>query len=291
MDRKVIICFERSDLKKFYIDGKDWDILSDGLEGFGSFENEIQTVAHGRNDGGIIVSEKVAAKDRTITVKSRNPLLNEVLRKHVLSFFRPKYLYKVSLTYMGVTRWFEGKIYKFDLDCKNIYRPMTMLITFLCPDPYLRSKDNFGKNIAEVVGMCGFPYLCNVSEGSVLGVTAGRYHFAKKVLLENDGDVSAYCKVVFTASGEVKNPKLMMNGHFVRVNDTMQQGDVIIMDFTSSPPTIKKNGQNYIGHCDRASAFDEMMLPVGGAMVSFDAESGDNLLQVSIYYNKLYAAM
>lgn len=288
MGARVSLKFIRSDKKEFVIDGTDWKIPSDsGLSGIGMFENDITVVDNATGDGGLITSDRIAQKDRTITAISVNPNLNEVLRREVVSFFNSKFTYKVYVTYMGLTRWFEGKIYKFNLPNGNIYRRMTLSVTFLCPNPFLKSYEDFGKNIASVVPMAGFPYLCRKG----IGVTAGRFNFAKMVVLENDGDVETYCKAVFKAKGAVKNPKLSIKSSYVRVIDTMKEGDVIIMDFTKSPPTIEKNGFNYIGHCDRASAFDEMILHVGDTEISFDADDGSNQLEVSIYYNKLYGAM
>lgn len=287
MDTKVTVKFIREDQKEFTIDGSDWKIPSDGLEGFGTFENDISTVDNAVGDGGIITSSRIAQKDRTIMAKSRNPYLNDVLRRSAISFFNSKFTYKIFVTYMGITRWCEGKIYKFDLPNGNVHRTMDMTITFLCPDPYLKSYEDFGKNIASVVGMIAFPYLCRQDQG----ITGGRFNFAKKVVLENDGDVETYCKAVFTAKGNVKNPKLIINDAFVRIIDEMTEQDVIIIDFTGNPPSVEKNGVNFIGHCDRKSSFDEMILKVGDTEISFDADDGSNLLDVSIYYNKLYGVM
>lgn len=291
MDKTVKVRIVRSDNKEFNINGGDWRIPSDGLDGFGIYENDITTVDNAVGDGGIIVSDRIAQKDRTITAVSRNPVINDILRKAALSFFNSKAMYKVYVTYMGVTRWFEGKIYKFNLPTRNVNRTMTLTVTFLCPNPFLKSFDDFGQNIASIAGMCAFPYLCSVTEGTPQGTTGGRFNFAQKVELENDGDVDTFCKAVFTAKGEVVNPKLVINDNYVRVIDTMQEGDVIVIDFTKSPPTVQKNGVNYIGHCDRTSAFDDMALVVGDSTVQFDADTGSNLLDVSIYYNKLYGAI
>ena len=292
MERKVKIRIVRSDLKEFKIDGTDWEIPSSGgLDGFGDFENDIVTIDNAVGDGAIYGSDRIAQKDRTIVAKSRNPVLNEILRKVAISFFNSKYMYKVYVTYMGVTRWCEGKIHKFSLPAENIHRNMTMTVTFLFANPFLKSYDNFGKNIASIAPMCGFPYLCSVTPGTVQGVTGGVFNFSQKIVLENDGDVETYCKAVFKAKGVVTNPKLVVNGSYVRVLDEMEKGDVIVIDFIQNPPTVQKNGENYIGHCDRTSAFDDMALVVGDSEISFDADNGSNLLDVSIYYNKLYGAI
>lgn len=287
MDKEVKIRIVRSDNKEFNIDGNDWKITK--LEGFGEFENDINIVDKAVGDGGIITSSRIGTKDRTITAKSLNKYLNDVLRREADSFFNPKLTYKVYLTYMGITRWAEGTIYKYSIPNGNIHRTMTLTVTFLFPNPYLKSYEDFGEDIASITPMIGFPYICNVSDGRPYGITGGIYNFARQVVLENDGAVETYCKAVFVAKGMVVNPALIIGESYVRVLDTMIEGDVLEMDFTNSPPTVKKNGKNIIGKCDRKSSFDTMILNKGDTVIQFDADDGTSVLQVSIYYNKLYS--
>lgn len=283
----------RDDGKEFLIDGTDWAIPSKGLDGFGEYENDIETVDNAVGDGGIITSTRIAPKDRTIQAISRNPKHNEALRKHTVAFFNGKFNYKVYLTYMGVTRWTEGRIYKFALPNRNIYKRLELKVTFLCPNPFLKSYEDFGKDIASVSGMIAFPFLCARTKSYHVpkGTTGGIYNFASKVILANDGDVETYCKAIIRANGTVINPKLIINEKYVRIIDTMNQGDQIEIDFVANPPTVKKNGQNIVGKCDRTSAFDEMALLIGDNEVAYDADDGGNVLECSIYYNKLYSAM
>lgn len=288
MDKKVKIKIVRSDNKEFHINGNDWKLME--LEGFGEFENDINVVDKAVGDGGIITSSRIGIKDRTIVAKSLNKHLNDVLRREAGSFFNPKLTYKVYLTYMGITRWAEGALYKFHLPNGNIYRTMTLTVTFLFSDPYLKSEEDYGKDIAAMTPMIGFPYICNISEGRPYGITGGIYNFAREIVLDNDGAIETYCRAVFVAKGNVTNPMLIIgDDNYVKVLDTMVEGDVIEMDFIKAPPTVKKNGVNIIGKCDRTSSFDTMILKRGDTMVKYDADDGSNLLQVSIYYNKLYA--
>ena len=287
MENIVKVRFVRSDDREWSIDGSNWGIPSNGLEGFGAFDNQISIVDNAIGDGGIVTSHRVSQKDRTITAISKNVNMMEILRDEVTAFFNPKMTYKVYLTYMGRTRWAEGRIEKFNLSTKNVYRRMKLTITVLFADPYLKSFEDFGKDIASVSGGAGFPYLCRQNVGQPTGI----FNFSQIVNLSNDGDVDAYCKVVMTANGEVENPKIIINNHYVRVIDTLVEDDVIIMDFAANPPTVKKNGVNCIGKCDRTSEFDEMGLVIGDSTLSYTADNGSNNLSVSIYYNKLYAAM
>jgi hypothetical protein len=284
---KVLVKFVRDDGREFTLNNDNWKIPSNGLEGFGDFSNDVTITDNGVGDGGVFSSHRVPQKDRTISAKSRNMYLAEVLRAEATSFFRPKNMYKVYLTYMGRTRWAEGVIEKFNISMDNINRYMTLTVTLLFADPYLKSYEDFGEDIAAVRSMAGFPYICIREQGS----PTGAFQHATMVNIANDGDVEAYCKVVFTARGAVVNPKLIINGHYVRVLDHMQDGDVIIMDFAANPPTVRKNGVNFIGRCDRTSEFDKMVLAVGDSLLQYTADSGTNVLSVAVYFNKLYATM
>lgn len=284
---QVLVKFVRDDGREFTLNDANWKIPSSGLEGFGDFSNSIGIIDNGVGDGGVFSSSRVPQKDRTIRAKSRNKHLANVLRHEATSFFRPKNTYRVYLTYMGRVRWAEGVVEKFSLSTGNVHQPMELMVTLLFADPYLRSYEDFGKDIASIRGMAGFPYLCTLTRGAPTGM----FNFANMVNVSNDGDVEAYCKVVFRADGEVLNPKLVINGRYVRIIDQMQDGDVIIIDFTANPPTVRKNGVNIIGKCDRTSEFDDMALVIGNSTIQYTADSGTNVLSVSVYFNKLYASM
>lgn len=289
MDNIVKVKFIRDDLKEFLIDNEYWKIPSkEGLQNFGYFENDITLIANAVTDGSMIAAHRMGQIDRTICFYNQKPRVNnQVDRAELLTFFTANHKYKVYVTYLGVTRWFEGMIYKCEIPTQNINWRLDVTLTFICPDPYLKSNDNFGKDIANIKPMCAFPYLSSIEKG----FTTGAYEFSRNVTLNNNGDSSAPFVAEFKALGTVTNPKLLLDGYFVRVLDVMQENDIITMDFAAMPPTIKKNGVNYIGHCDRKSQFDKMRLEIGDNTISFDADNGSNYLSVSIYFNKLYCGI
>lgn len=291
MDKSITVKIIREDGGIFEVNNSEWFAQVNDFDGFGNWENDITTVDNAIGHGGIIASARIAQKDRTIRAVYLDKTQKESARHQAASFFNSVKKYKVYVSYMGRVLWFEGRVHKMQLLTKIDFAPLDLRVTFLCANPFLKSQDNFGKNIAELSGVSGFPYLCSITEGTLQGTTGGRFNFAQVMIIENDGDVDTECKAVLTADGEVLNPVLFINGAYVRVMDLMQYGDEIVMDFTANPPTVKKNGENFIGHCDRTSAFDEMVLKVGDSEVSFDADNGSNLLNVTLYYNKLYGAI
>lgn len=268
-----------------------WKFLKNGLDGFGSFDNDINYIDNGTHDGGIVTSTRISSKDRTVKCGYVNPKDNEAVRKRVTAFFKAKATYKCYVSYMGKTLWAECYLYKFSLSMSPKYNRMDMVLMLTFPIPYLKSYDDFGADIAGKTPLIGFPYMVASAGKNPKGLTGGVFNFASKIEIVNDGDVETYCKAVFKATDTVINPSLVIGDNFVKVLDRMEQGDVIEMDFTSLPPTVKKNGVNYIGHCDRSSSFTNMIIDVGTSEISYTADDGSGSLSVSLYYNKLYTSI
>ena len=284
MANKVIIRLIRDDNVEFKIDGGEWRIPSDGLDGFGSLDNDITMNSNAFGDGSAQAGERLGHRDRTVKAIVRDSNKNAAMRQQALNFFKFKHNFKLYITYMGVTRWCEGSLHKLQVSEGNIYKAVSLQFTILSASPYYKSVDNFGKDIAEVLPMIGFPYI-NTSKGMPTGI----YNFEKEVNIYNDGDVDTFCKAVFTANGDVINPKLLVNGKFVRIITNLVKDDVVVMDFTTPRVTITKNGVNIIGATDRTSDLSEMQLNIGDNVIGYSADDGDSSMEVSIYYNKLYA--
>lgn len=292
MDNLEIKIVRSSDSAKFEIGAAhDWVVAEDGLEGFGDINNTIEYVDNVSTDGGLINSTHVSKKDRTIEAIYRYQSKQDIARKTMLSFFNVKDTFRVIVTYGTKEVYAEGKLLKLVCKPRHLEKGyVSFAITFLFANPYWKSVDDFGHNIAAVRGMIAFPYLAT-TEPSNIGLTGGVYNFARQIVIYNDGDVETRCKAVIAASGDVLNPKLIINDQYVRVLDEMVAGDVIEMDFSSIPPTVKKNGSNFLGHCDRTSAFTKMIIDRGDNTISYDADNGTTNLSVNIYYNKRYGAI
>ena len=283
--KDVVIKIIREDNETFLIDNTNMYIPSNGLSGFGSFSTEIDSVDNAIGDGGVVTSERLTLKDRTITAKAINASNNIELRHTIIRFFIPHKTYKIYLTYMGYTRWCEGYLYKCEVSEGNIYQPISLTFTIMCMNPFLRSYDDFGQDIASIAGTSGFPYLCDMNNPAPTGI----YNFGQDVHLYNDGDVATFCRVHITCEQDVTNPKIIINNKYIRVIDVLTASDELSIDFSAQPPTVKKNDVNIIGKTDRTSTFNNMQLNVGDNVVSYGADDGDSYMRVSIYYNKLYA--
>ena len=285
MDKVVSIKMVREDGKSFLINNKSWMIPSDGLSGFGTVTNSIGTEGLLYDDGEAETYDRVDSVDRTVKCQVANTFENEPLRHRAIEFFNAKRSYKCIIHYMGLERWCEGKLSKVAISEGNIYKPVVLQFTLKCLKPYFYSMDNFGQDIASVMPLEGFPFHSYTGWG---GHPTGYYNFSRSVNIVNDGDMATKARVVINALGDVVNPKFLINGKYVRIIDNLIKNDEIEIDFDTIPPTVKKNGVNAIGKCDRSSNFSDMDIKQGNNIIKYGADSGDTMLTCSVYYNKRY---
>lgn len=286
----------RSDGKELDIDNERWMMQSDALENWAELPHSVSTQENAQYDGGIVTNNRIEVVDRSVTAEIRNPSENAKARAEAISFFNPKHTFAAHLTYMGRTRWCEGVQYAFKCDAGNIYQPCSFTWTLLSPMPFLLSEDNFGQDIALVTPRFGFPYMSTVDrQGSAQrfphqkGFQCGTYNYGRSVNINNDGDVETFPRVEIVAKGDVSNPMIVKDGTtFVRVVTDMVQGDTLTIDLENRPPKVLLNGKNATNLVDRASSFSGMGFDMGLNSFSYDADIGENVMSVSLYYYKRY---
>ena len=177
MANMVLIKLIRSDQKTFVLGTGAWRILSKGLQGIDFPNFSVYSDKNGVGDGALLSGKRIDDRDIQIKCRSVDPKSNQVIRETTLSFFSPKYSYKIYITYQGITKWIEGELEALSCPSENIYRPMELTVKFYCKDPLLKSVDDFGKDIASIKGGFGFPYIECVTEKvipcSLLLIAAG----------------------------------------------------------------------------------------------------------------------
>ena len=281
------IKFVRDDGKTFTVgDHQTWRFLkNNGLDGFADFSGSVSQVENYSTDGGRIENVRLSLKDRTLGIAYTNIQNNIVARDAFKAFFIYNMPYNVYVTYMGVTRWARGILYKMKLSDKTDDWLQTAIMTFRFENPYWLSIDDYNKDIASITPMAAFPHISSM----VWGMPTGKFEFNQQVEIINDADADTYPIITIRATGSVINPAIIINSAQVKLIDELELGDTIVLNFDSLPPTIKKNGSNALGLCDRASNFDAMYFTLGTNTIAYDADNGSNNLSVSIKFYKKYA--
>lgn len=280
MDNPVIARFVRDDNVELIVDETDWGVT--GVDGAAAPTYALYTEDNASGDGVTVLGRQVKGRDLQIDAATMSTALNEPLRDRVLEFFTPHRVYKVYLTYMGRTRWIAAELMAFKAPNDRIQKRQTFSAYFLCPGAYWQSVDDFGQDIAGEEPRWGFPYMDNPDHGVLVSV----FNFSRSVVFDYDGTVPAYPVYTLTATGEVRNPKIIKDNAYVRLLLTMQEGDVIRI--STKPPRVTQEGQNILNKVDRTSRLTDMIMTPGSNTVKYEAEYGDNELHVVINYNKQY---
>ena len=286
----MLIRFVNENGEQFNV-GKDynWRLLKKGLENFSAFESNV-TVAqdYGRN-GGSLVGIRLNDKTRTIKICNVDWKNSDTTRMELQKYFIYGQKYKIYVTIGETTRWADGVLYRMAIPepTDEDYK-LNVTMSFKFGDPFLKSEDNFGKNIASLTPMFAFPWLSRMDKQNVYGTAVGIYNFEREVHLYNDGSYEAYPTIKITFKGIVTNPEIRINEGFIRVLGTFNSDDEIVIDCSVSPMTVKNNGENILGKCDRESEFNNMNLQIGDNTLSFIAYSGSDDMNVFVYYYKPY---
>lgn len=276
--------FKRSDGKVMTFGDGTFAILA--MSGIDEIKPEIFRKKKARGDGDVITGYRLPARDLMVKAEIIDNRLNDAMRTVLNSFFSHSYTYDVYITYTGETRYAKGcRLMRFYCPAANVYDYIKPQVNMLNPDAYFLSVDEFGKNIAGTGGSFGFPYVNLVGSSTPFGV----FLFARNVEIYNDGDAEAYPKAVFTFRGEVTNPYVSMAGSYVKVVDTFVEGDTLIMN--AADKSITKNGANISTKIDKGSRWNDLVFQIGDNTISYDAEYGNNLVDVTIYFNKRYVGV
>lgn len=278
---RPIISFLRSDGQSFVVDGSTFDITH--MDGIGAPKVEIFTEKKAVGDGDIVTGRRIAARTINLELSNRLSNLNRQMRKLAGAFFNPRYDFDVTISYEDVERTAPGcQIKSVDMPTENIHKKLRLYLTFFCPDAYLLGEGLCGANINNVTPGFGFPFVSLVGVGFNYSV----FDFTSNIVIENDGDAPTYVRAIFTAKGPVANPKLIKDGAQIRIIATLTARDVLEIDTEQN--TVTLNGANAVNLVDKTSDFAAMELAIGDNTISFGADSGDNLLDVSLFYAKRY---
>ncbi len=148
------------------------------------------------------------------------------------------------------------------------------------PELFWESLSNHKTEISLIRPQFSFPFKSIVGKGFITSYRA----FADYVHIENEGDEATGFKAVFTAKGNVVNPKIEYNNKFVEVLVEMNDGDILVID--TGAATIQLNNQNIFHKINKESEL--VFLETGHNLISYSCKDGLLNLSVSIYRYNLY---
>jgi hypothetical protein len=168
-------------------------------------------------------------------------------------------------------------------------------IQFKCPSPFWREEQDDKADIASWIGSFEFDLEIPEDEGlpeDEIGIEFDYREPNVIVDVYNEGDVSTGMRIEFRATGTLLNPILLNvdTGEYIQINAELTSGDVITVntEYGKKSATLLRGGitEDYFRYVDVDSTF--MQLTIGDNIFRYDAESGVDALEVTLYHSNKY---
>lgn len=254
------------------------------IEGIEASSYTINTISS-EQDGAIVTSEKVEPREITITgdiEENKNKLKN---RDMLIRFFNPKQTGEMILKRNDVERKIQYRVSELTFDTNKMYEPLKFTLSLeSTEDPYFEDAKNKGNNLALISPQFAFPLVIRqLPKGKIMGYRV----FKQYMPLINDGDKETGIEIVITAKrGAMKNIKLTLNDDkHIKVNQTLNQWDVLIINTNPRKKSVTLNGVNIINKIDRNSTF--FSLRIGKNILKYECEDGATNIDIDVqFYRK-----
>ncbi len=257
--------------------GGDYKVLS--LEGLGSLQYDVLLKENPQMDGAKAMGIRALTRQILLTIDTP-----KAQRDYFLRFFPHKTAGKLTATWNGVTRWIDYIVERNDALQANVHHDPSFSLQLVCPDPFFKDMNDYGKNIAESLPMIAFPFVWTrayVPDIKTVGPFA---------LLDNRGDIETGVIAEITAHGDVLNPKLRLGtGEYFLVNAHMARGDRLRINTNAGQKSVTLNAENALHRIDRQS--DWLTLNKGQNTLEYGAEDGRSNMEVRVYYTPRYLGM
>ena len=255
-----------------------------GITGIESADLEAILTEYAAMDGGYLEAVKVPPRTIGLSFVINDRTRTEELRNDLISFFSPKKPGTLTIERGSRKRkigFYLSERPQFVQD-NIISDKLRVNLSLICPDPYFQDVSPSVVNFMHPLPLLTFPF--NSVAG--VGITAGILVVTDTATLVNDGDVPVGIVCDITASGgTVTNPKITMNGQYVRVIKTLEIGDTLSIDTNQGRKDIYFNGESQFIF-DRKSVF--FQLPVGENTIVVSADAGIKDAKASFTYSFKY---
>lgn len=282
MDYKFNAIFESNNNRLEMNKNTDMRIID--IEGIEASSYTINTISS-EQDGAIVTSEKVEPREITITgdiKKNENETAN---REKLIRFFNPKTTGELYITRNDKERKIQYRVSSFDFTTNKLYEYIDFTIVLeSTEEPYFEDSKNKGNNLALISPQFAFPLVIrDTPKGKIMGYRV----FKQYMPLINDGDKETGIEIVITAKrGAMKNIKLTLNDDkYVKVNQVLNQWDVLIINTNPRKKRVTLNGANIINKIDRTSTF--FSLRKGKNILKYECEDGATNVDIEVkFYRK-----
>lgn len=286
---KLIYTNERGESIEFSASSPYFVNVSKDVTGISDIRNTIFTSSSMGQHGETYIGQKIEARDIDIkgSINKRDKDRVLELRRKAQKILNPELAATLTYVYKDFVRVIDCKVDNTPaFNRKTIYNDFTIQLS--CPSPFWREIQEDKADIASWIASFEFELEIPEEEGIEFG------YREPNVIVDvyNDGDVAAGMRIEFRATGTLTNPILLNvdTGEYLQINTELQAGDVITVntEYGSKGAILKRGGvtTNYFRFVDVDSTF--MQLQIGDNIFRYDAESGVDALEVTLYHSNKY---
>lgn len=246
--------------------------------------------------GETLTGQKIDARDIDIKGSINKRYKDRVLelRRAALKVLNPELSGTLTYIYKNFVRVIDCKVDDTPVfSRKKVFNDFT--IQFKCPSPFWREEQDEKADIASWIGAFEFDLEIPEDEGlseDEIGIEFDYREPNVIVDVYNEGDVSTGMRIEFRATGTLSNPILlnMDTGEYIQINAELLAGDVVTVntEYGKKGATLVRGGitEDYFRYVDVDSTF--MQLTIGDNVFRYDAESGVDALEVTLYHSNKY---
>lgn len=258
------------------------------IEGVTEVDGKVNTITSAYGVGSKYVSSSISERNIVITGSVKRDNITEK-RQNLYKIFPKKD--KGTLFYYE-----EDKAYKIEYYVESIEFAKSkvvdkFVISLICPSPYFTDLEESQVQMSNWIPSFEFPL--EIPEET--GIEFGYKNVNSLVTIENDTNIEIGMKIVFTASDDVENPKLVniTTQEELEIEKSMTAGDVItVTTFINNKNIIlTSNGEdiNINNYLKFGTKF--LQIHTGSNTFKATAKTGGNALVTEIYYLINYEAV
>lgn len=284
-ERGESIIFSRAE--HYHVNFKDVSGLSD-------VRNAIYSISSMGQDGDTYLGNRIEARDIEIVghLRTRDKAEARRMRRRLNRVLNPQYAATLTYEFDGVRRVIGCTVDNAPVLTRDeaIFEAFTIQLS--CLNPFWREETETREDIAAWIGGFEFRETDGLEIHAVEGWEIGYRTPSLIVNVYNGGDVSAGIRVEFRALGEASGPSLLdvSTQKYLKLGIRMVAGDVLTVStgYGEKRVTLKRAGveSDAFRYLDVDSTY--LQLAVGDNLIRYNADTGLENLEVSIYHNNLY---
>ena len=261
------------------------------VTGLSDLEDTIFSTRSSGQDGDTYIGVRIEPRDIVIKGKIRDSTKANQLtyRRNALKILNPK---KMGILYYSVGSYRRkiGAIVDGSPKFTHANLSQEFEVDFKCLSPFWEEERDKKEDIATWLGDWEFP--TEIIKDDEQSMSFGHHEESVIVDIFNGGDITTGMRIIFRAIGALSNPLLfnVNTREFIQVNIDLSAGDVLSIDtnYGRKTITLTHNGveTNAYRYIDVDSTF--IQLEVGDNLFRYDAASGFDNLECTLYFSQKY---